>query len=282
MPIRPRTALLGAGVCVALLGLTWFSAFHIGVFRNADQSTYQGFVGLDHHGVVPAITGFLVSLFDPNPYVYFAPIPIAVALLRGRPRVAIAIGAIVLGANVTTQLLKPLLAEPRPGSLFGGVSPLPPASWPSGHTTAAMSLVLASVLAAPARLRPGVAAFGAAFAVAVGYSLLAVGNHYPSDILGGLLVATTWTLVAVAALLAAERRRPTAPEATSRISMRAALGPPGAVLLAAVVLLGIAALHRPHEVVTYVGAHGQLVAVAAAIAALSFGLSTGVMLSVRR
>jgi membrane-associated phospholipid phosphatase len=282
MPIRPRWAVAGALACAALLGLTWLSAFHIGVFENADQSAYQGFVGLHDHSAVQSIASVFVSLCNPNPYVYFAPVVVLIALLRGRPRVAFAVGAILLGANVTTQLLKPLLAAPRPGSLFGGVSPLPSASWPSGHSTAAMSFALALVVVSPARARPVIAALGAAFAVVVGYSLLAAGKHYPSDVLGGFLVAATWSLVAVATLLATERRRPCARMTTGRVSLRAALGPPGAMLIAALVLVGIAALSRPHDVVIYVGAHKQLVAVAAAIGALSLGLSTGVMLSVRR
>ncbi|MCA1678437.1 MAG: hypothetical protein LC777_05535, partial [Actinobacteria bacterium] len=37
----------------------------------------------------------------------------AVAVLRGRPRTAGTVAAVVLGANVTTQILKPLLAHPR-------------------------------------------------------------------------------------------------------------------------------------------------------------------------
>src|SRR3982074_213184 len=139
MPIRPRWAVAGAGGCAALLGLTWLTAFHIAVFENADQSAYLGFVGLHGHSSVQSIAAVFVSLCHPEPYVYFAPVAVLVALLRGRPRLAFAVGAILLGANATTEVLKPLLAAPRPGSLFGGVSPLMPASWPSGHSTAAMS-----------------------------------------------------------------------------------------------------------------------------------------------
>ena len=107
---------------------------------------------------------------------------------------------------MTTQLLKPLLAEPRsvlPGDIAVGAI-----SWPSGHATAAMSLALCSVLAAPARLRPAVAALGAVFAVAVSYSFLTLGWHYPSDVFGGYLVATAWTLLGIAALLAVRGRAP--------------------------------------------------------------------------
>src|SRR5438128_469793 len=99
--------------------------------------------------------------------------------MPARARMAL-IGAAVLAAT----LIKPLLAHPRAANLLGGVRPPQAGSWPSGHATAAMSLALCCVLAAPGRLRPAVAALGAAFAVAVSYSFQTLGWHYPSDVLG--------------------------------------------------------------------------------------------------
>jgi hypothetical protein len=127
-----------------------------------------------------------------------------------------------------------------------------------------------------------VAAAGATLSIAVGYSLLAAGVHYPSDVLGGFLVAAMWTLATVAALLAAERRRPTARASGSRVSVRAALGASGAVLLAALVLGAILVAVHPHDIVAYARVHQAFVVGAAGIAALSLALSTGVLLSVRR
>lgn len=283
MPIRSRTALLGAAACAALLALVWLAAFHIPVFRHADQSIYLQFVALQDHGRIAWVAHHLVPLFDPNPYVYLVLVPLVVALLRRRPRVVIAAAAIVLGANMTTELLKHLITTPRAGSLFaGGVSWLPGGSWPSGHSTAVMSLVLASVLAAPGRLRPVVAAFGAVLSVAVGYSLLATGAHYPSDVLGGFLVAAMWTLCILAVLMAAERWRPSPRASGEEVSVRAALGAPGAVLVGALVLTGLLAAARPHDVVSYARAHEAFVLGAAGIAALSLALSTAVVLSARR
>ncbi len=164
------------------------------------RSTVQ-FGDLHAHSRLEWIAWHFVSPFDPNPYVYLALVPVAVAVLRGRPRSALAVVAIILGANVTTELLKHVLAEPS-------LPFMPAPSWPSGHSTAVMSLALASVLAAPTRLRPVAAALGASLAIAVGYSVIATGMHYPSDVVGGFLVAATWTLTAVAGLLAAERWRP--------------------------------------------------------------------------
>jgi hypothetical protein len=151
-----------------------------------------------------------------------------------------------------------------------------------------MSLALTSVLAAPGRLRPAVATVGAAFAVAVSYSFLALGWHYPSDVFGGFLVAATWTAAVVAALLAAEERRarqatepPSASRAT-RLSLRGALAPPGAALVGAVALVCVLALARPHEVVVYARAHEVFVLGATAIGALALVLATGLMLVLRR
>ena len=100
-------------------------------------------------------------------------------------------------APLTAETLKPLLAHPH---LQVGAVHVGAASWPSGHSTAALALVLCAVLVAPARLRPLVAAAGAVFAVAVGGFLLILAWHMPSDVLGGYLVATLWTALAVAAL----------------------------------------------------------------------------------
>jgi membrane-associated phospholipid phosphatase len=283
MPRRPGPAALGAVVCLALLALVWIAAFHIGLFRHADQSIFVQFRDLHAHNRIRWLAGGFVALFNPNPYVYLVLVPLVVAMLRGRPRVVLAVAAIVLGANMATEVLKHLVAAPRPASLFArGVSPIPPVSWPSGHATAAMSLVLASVLAVPARLRPAVAALGAVLAVAVGYSSLTKGLHYPSDILGGFLVAAACTFATVAALMVAERLRPTQRPPSGHVSMRAALGAPGAVVAAALVLGAIVVLSRPDDVIAYARAHEAFMLGAAGIAALSLALSTVVVLSIRR
>jgi membrane-associated phospholipid phosphatase len=285
MPRSARLALIGAAAGVALLFVTWYAAFHIGVIQRADQSMLRGFAGL-HRPRVDRITRFIANLCDPQPYIYFAAIPVLVALARRRPRVAATVAMIMLGANVTTQLLKPLLAAPRPTALLE-FPVVAAASWPSGHATAVMSLALCSVIVAPPRLRPFVAALGAAFAVAVCYSFLELGWHYPSDVFGGFLVAATWTLVGVAVLFTAQarqRRRSRAPsrEPPSPVSIREALRPPAAVVLGGVTFAGLIVLARPHAVAAYARTHEAFMLGATAIAALGLALATGVMLALRR
>ena len=155
-------------------------------------------------------------------------------------------------------------------------------SWPSGHATAAMSLALCCVLVAPGRWRPAAAALGAAFTVAVVYSFLALGWHYPSDVLGGFLVATSWTLAAVSGLLAMQERRAGPGGRTVRPSVTSALGPSAAAVLAAIFLAVGAVLARPHEVLSYARAHEAFMAGAVAIGATALALAAGLMLAVRR
>src|SRR5947209_4907320 len=150
MPRRATTALIAAAFGVLLLIVTWYAAFHIGIFRHADQSIFRGFFDLRHRARIDRVAHFVANLCNPQPYVYLAGVPALIALVRRRVPVAFAVGAILLGSNVTTQLLKPLLAQPRPAGLLGGVSAVPPASWPSGHATAAMALALTMVIAVPA------------------------------------------------------------------------------------------------------------------------------------
>jgi membrane-associated phospholipid phosphatase len=275
-------AVIGAAASVALLIVTWFAVFHVGAVERADASILSGFVGLGVRPHVSSAASFIAGLCNPKPYVYFCAVPVLLALRRRRPWVAVAIGAILLGANVTTQLLKPLLAAPRPPDLMA--SPPQAGSWPSGHATAAMSLALCMVLAVRARLRPAMAAAGASFAIAVSYSFLALDWHFPSDVLGGFLVAAAWTLLAAAAILTAGARGPSAAAVGlgSRLTVREALGPPLLAALAAVALAALVVIARPGEVVAYARVHETFVLGAVAIAGLGLALATGVMMMLRR
>jgi membrane-associated phospholipid phosphatase len=276
-------ALIGAGGCLVLLLITWYAAHYVGAVKRADVSILRGFVELDRSHL-DSVTQFIAQLCNPHPYVVLASVPVLIALVRGRPRVAITVGAIMLAANETTQLLKPLLAAQRDTVPW---DPISSASWPSGHATAAMSLALCMVIAVPARRRPVVAAVMSAFAIAVCYSFLVLSWHYPSDVFGGFLVAAIWTLLGAAALSVYEARRPSAARTSTSgdrpaFSIGEALTPAAALLLAGAVLAGLIVLARPHAAVDYARAHETFVIGAAAIAAVGLTLASGLMLMLRR
>jgi membrane-associated phospholipid phosphatase len=281
MQRRVQLALFGAAASVGLLFLCWVLAFHVGFAARADVSILNGFTGLDH-GRERSVAYFIARLCSPDPYVYLAAVPLVVALLRRRPLVALAVLAVLIGANATTELLKPLMAAARPAPAPNGVIPIAAGSWPSGHATAAMSLALCCVLAAPARMRPWVAALGGVFAVAVSYSFLSLAWHYPSDVCGGYLVATAWTLLAIAALSAVSKVSEAEPAARrSRIPLASALEPPVAAVAAALVLVVVVAIAHPHAVVQYARFHKGFVVGAVVIGALGLALATSVMLALR-
>jgi membrane-associated phospholipid phosphatase len=213
---QPSTAsALGIAVlCVVGLALTWIVAALVPAAHARDAVALHDFTLLSRPHV-DAVANFLLDLLDPALFTLWAVLLIAFALVRGRPRVGLAVACVMGLAPLTAETLKPLLAHPHAQI---GYTYIDPASWPSGHATAAVALVLCAVLVAPVWLRPAVAALGGVFAVAVGCSLLILAWHMPSDVLGGYLVASLWMALAVAGLRAADRREAARRGESARIS----------------------------------------------------------------
>lgn len=252
-----RPLLLSAWCAVAFVA-AYVGFVHVPELRSADLRVLEGFMGLD---TLPgaAVGDDVVRLFDPAPFAVMVLGILAAAFLLGRTKAGVlAVGA-MLAANVTTQVLKPLLAIQRdypPGHFMG------PEAYPSGHTTAVMSFALALVIIAPPRVRALAAMLGGVLTVVTTFSIMMLGWHYPSDIVGGLLVATFWACLAV-------------------IPLRAELRAPNlkASAWAGVLLLGAAALlvlPRPAAAVDYALANTTWVLGAVAIAAAALVLSGSV------
>lgn len=121
---------------------------------------------------------------------------VAVALWRRRPHLAVAAGALILGANLTTQFLKANLGRPELTQAWWD----DPGSFPSGHATVAMSLTLAAILVAPVAMRPAVALGGGVYSLVVGVALVGLDWHRPADVLGAYAVALAWLGLMAAAL----------------------------------------------------------------------------------
>ncbi|WP_370617034.1 phosphatase PAP2 family protein [Mumia qirimensis] len=129
---------------------------------------------------------------------------VAMAVIRRRFAAALGAVALLVGANVTTQLLKRAILD-RPDYSYGWhVNSLP-----SGHTTAAISLVLAALLVAPVALRWLVVMAGSAVVVLTGVSTVVAGWHRPADVLAALAVGLLWG-AAVVLVLASRRGGPPA------------------------------------------------------------------------
>jgi membrane-associated phospholipid phosphatase len=281
MPRRSQLAFMGVALGICAMALTWILAHDVAAIRRVDANVLGGFLQLGRPRL-NRITQAVADLCDPMPFIVFAAIPVAIALLRGRPRVALALAVLLLGANESTEVLKPLLTGAR-DPVAGDF--LTHSTWPSGHATACMSLALSMVISVPARRRPVVGAAMAAFCVAVVYSFLELGWHYPSDVLGGFEMSTTWALLTVGCLAAYDARHPAFDRVRSgsgaAFSVGEALAPAGLLIACGAGFAAALTALRPHAVLGYAGAHSMFVVGAAAIAFLSFSCAAGVNLVLR-
>ena len=210
-PARARThelspgaggALRVAALCALAAALVWVLAELVPAGHVRDAILLRHFTLLSGPHVDGAANA-LLALLSPVPLACWGLALVLFALARGLRREALAVSLIVAFAPLSADRLKPLLAHAHAGSVH-----IAAASWPSGHSAAALALALCAVLLAPPRTRVPVALAGAAFALAVGVALLVRAWHMPSDVLGGYLVAALWAALAVAGLRASARRWP--------------------------------------------------------------------------
>jgi membrane-associated phospholipid phosphatase len=230
-----------------------------------DAAMLHGFMGLDRPRVHEAMVA-LVHLADPLPYLAVGAGLIFWAMKRGLPQRAGAVAVLLVVTGGCTQALKHLLAQPRFETWLVG-NQIGEASWPSGHSTAAMTLALCAVLVAPAALRPAVAVLGGAFAAGVGYAVIVLSWHFPSDVLGGFLMAGSWTALAVAVLRAVEPRRERAASPAFGWGLGAAVAAALGAAVAAVVPRDAVALYAAERPLLVLGVLG--------IAALAGMLAAG-------
>jgi membrane-associated phospholipid phosphatase len=119
---------------------------------------------------------------------------VAQAYLRRRLALSVVAAVVIVGAVLTTEVLKHYLLE-RPDLLRRSIYHN---SFPSGHATVAFAVGIAATLVAPAALRRWVAGLAVLYGAAIGVAVVAVGWHRPSDVVGAYLIVIAWAAAAVA------------------------------------------------------------------------------------
>jgi membrane-associated phospholipid phosphatase len=142
-------------------------------------------------------------------------VPVFAGLLYRRlPRAAAFVAVTALGSAVLNSVIKVAVGRARPrfdDPLASAIGK----SFPSGHTQATvvgygiLLVVLLPVI--PHRGRPPVVIVAAVMIVLVAFSRIALGVHYLSDVIGGVLIGVTWLLAMTAAFAP---WRPTGPPRT--------------------------------------------------------------------
>ncbi|HWC47384.1 MAG TPA: phosphatase PAP2 family protein [Solirubrobacterales bacterium] len=176
---------------LALALLAW-AVFHAPGVRHLDARVLAR-VSADRFGGLGGVAHPIADLGNPVPQVLLLLAGLVVALRGGRRGDAVAGLVLVVGADLTTALLKHALAAPRLDSVLGWAQ-VGEASFPSGHATAAFAMAGAwAFFFVPARWRWPVAAAGFFLASLVALAVIVLRYHFPSDALGGLLVVSAWT-----------------------------------------------------------------------------------------
>jgi membrane-associated phospholipid phosphatase len=226
-----RSALVAlAAICMVLLGALYLVAVRTEVGQRVDEAAIRG---RTTDSVVQHVVDRTLDTVSVTSIFLATAALIVIALVRRRPLLAIGIGVLVLGANVTTQILKDTLTRPdllSPATARGAL-----ATFPSGHSTVGMSLALALVLAVPARLRVPVGIAGITYAVLVGAATLTGAWHRPSDVLGAYLVTLAWA-AGVCAWLVPRRGSPVQTDGNVVALDRIVIALTALVILAALVI----------------------------------------------
>ncbi|WP_181771500.1 phosphatase PAP2 family protein [Amycolatopsis pittospori] len=128
---------------------------------------------------------------------------VVLALLRRKPGLLIPALSVLVLPLVTAQLLKLYVLE-RPELPDGGYGP-GHNSFPSGHVSAAMAILMAAAFVLPQRFRPVMIGLGGVVVAWVASSTIALGWHRLSDTAGACLLGASFACL-LAAWLTTRRR----------------------------------------------------------------------------
>ncbi len=196
MPVAVRRLLAAAAATAFLTFLVYLLARRAGT-AWWDDRILEILAGRLNNWRLRETAGDLRTAFDIGPYTVMVLVLVGSVIRRGRPALAGLVLTMLLAANLSTWALQKRVGVERVIQILDEPEWL--TYWPSGHTTAPIALAIAAWMVSIARWRPFVAVTCGLIALAAAATNLIVRVHVPSDLLGGLGVAVTWGLLAVAA-----------------------------------------------------------------------------------
>lgn len=212
----PWVVLGGLVVVVSLFGVITEDVLDGGELVRVDNPVSRYL--LEHR--TAGLTAVMRLVTDLGSALAVVPLILVVGLLarrvRGTWRPFTFLGVVVVGATLTSTLIKIVVARPRPttGALVRALG----FAFPSGHSTAAAAAWLAAAvvlgtLTASRILRAVLAGVALAVVLLVGVSRIYLGVHAPTDVLGGWALGAAWLLgtLAVGRSFARRRAEPAAP-----------------------------------------------------------------------
>jgi len=188
--LRVLAIFTGLAVLTALLGIgvrVWAPGF--------DLQALQA-IASDRDATLTTIAGIVT---DAGSFALLAPLSIAFLLLRRwkRPSDDIALLVIAAGSAALPSMVKLIVARPRP--TLEHLAHLTTLSFPSEHTTQAAAVYLTIAIMLSQGLNRGwrelVIVVALLIALAVAWSRVYLGVHYPTDVIAGLLLGWSWAVL---------------------------------------------------------------------------------------
>ncbi|MEQ1687266.1 MAG: phosphatase PAP2 family protein [Sphingopyxis sp.] len=103
-----------------------------------------------------------------------------------------------LSSFMTSEVLKTAFARPRP-DIVPHLDAVHSLSFPSGHATSAAVVYMLFAMLVPTQRRALWLCAAATMTIATGWSRVALGVHWPSDVIGGWLLGGAFALIGYAA-----------------------------------------------------------------------------------
>ena len=181
---------VGLAVLTALVGIgirAWAPGFDLQVLQA---------IASHRDATLTTIAGIVT---DAGSFALLAPLSIAFLLLRRwkRPFDDIALLVIAAGSALLPIVTKVIVARPRP--TVEALSHLTSLSFPSEHTTQAAAVYLTIAIMLSTGLNRGwrelVIVVAVVIALAVAWSRVYLGVHFPTDVIAGLLLGWSWALL---------------------------------------------------------------------------------------
>ncbi|UTT69427.1 phosphatase PAP2 family protein [Arthrobacter sp. DNA4] len=185
VPVTAAVLIVAAGLALRF----------IPALTSADMSV-DAELSHDHTAPLTGVAMFINVVFSPaGGVLMIAALCLYLLLVRRSPVNAVATGLVAAGGWVSSELFKVLVARHRPDStaLFNPLIPEPGTdSFPSGHVALASALAIAVfLLARGTKWQRPAAILGIVVAVAVAFSRVYLGVHYPTDVTASFLTAAT-------------------------------------------------------------------------------------------
>jgi undecaprenyl-diphosphatase len=121
-------------------------------------------------------------------------------------RAGVAMGLTTLISAFTSDMMKLFFARVRP-DLVPQLDPITSAAFPSGHSNNAAVVYILFIMLVPQARHPGWQLAAAGMIFLTGLSRIMLGVHWPTDVIGGWMLGTSFALGAAAVIAHRERLR---------------------------------------------------------------------------